>query len=362
MPGGSRQADVDEPLDFEAWTCPLPLRNYPRVVLGHGGGGALSEEIVEHLFLPAFGNPVLDVLGDASVVEVPQGRLAVSTDGFVVRPLLFPGGSIGELAVNGTVNDLAMSGAVPRYLTAGFVIEEGLEMATLGTVVARMAAAARRAGVQIVAGDTKVVERGHGDGLYITTAGIGFVPAGVPRIGPDQARPGDRVIISGSIGDHGIAVLSVRESLSFETTIESDCAPLHALVQAIVDERGHVHALRDPTRGGLAATLNEIARMSRVHIVVDERLVPVKPEVRAACDLLGLDPWHVANEGKLVAVVAPEAADEVLARLRSHPAGHAAAVVGEVLAGPAGMVAARTTLGATRVVPMPLGELLPRIC
>ncbi len=235
--------------DLEAWTCPLPLRDYPRVVLGHGGGGQLSDELVEHLFGPAFGNPLLDVRGDSCVVSAPGGRLAVSTDGFVVRPLLFPGGSIGELAVNGTVNDLAMSGAVPQYLTAGFIIEEGLEMATLGAVVARMAAAARRAGVQIIAGDTKVVERGHGDGLYITTAGLGFVPAQLPRISPEQARPGDAVIVSGTIGDHGIAVMSVRESLAFETLIESDCAPLHTLVQAIVDARGHVHVLRDPTQG-----------------------------------------------------------------------------------------------------------------
>jgi len=352
----------EQALDFEAWTCPLPLRDYPRVVLGHGGGGQLSQEIVEHLFVPAFGNAVLDVLGDSSVVSVPAGRLAVSTDGFVVRPLLFPGGSIGDLAVNGTVNDLAMSGAVPQYLTAGFVIEEGLEMATLGTIVARMAAAARLAGVQIIAGDTKVVERGHGDGLYITTAGIGLVPAGVPRIAPDQARPGDKVLLSGTIGDHGIAVMSVRESLAFETLVESDCASLHTLVQAFVDDRGHVRVLRDPTRGGLAATLNEIARLSHVSVIVEERRVPVKPQVQAACDLLGLDPWQVANEGKLVAIVAPEVADEVLARMQAHPLGRDAAIIGEVQAGRAGMVATRTALGATRVVPLPLGELLPRIC
>lgn len=348
--------------DVEAWSCPLPLRDYPRVVLGHGGGGLLSDELVEHLFVPAFGNALLDVRGDSCVVSVPGGRVAVSTDGFVVRPLLFPGGSIGELAVNGTVNDLAMSGAVPQYLTAGFIIEEGLEMATLGTIVARMAAAARRAGVQIIAGDTKVVERGHGDGLYITTAGLGLVPSELPRISPEQARPGDAVLLSGTIGDHGIAVMSQRESLAFETLIESDCAPLHALVQAIVGAHGHVHVLRDPTRGGLAATLNEVARRSRVSIIVEERRVPVKPQVRAACDLLGLDPWHVASEGKLVAIVAPDGADEVLARLRAHPLGRDAAIIGEVQAGRPGMVATRTALGATRVVPLPLGELLPRIC
>ncbi|BCS32191.1 hydrogenase expression/formation protein HypE [Luteitalea sp. TBR-22] len=348
--------------DFESWACPLPLRDYPRVVLGHGGGGALSEELVRHLFVPAFGNPALDALGDASLVDVPAGRLALSTDGFVVRPLVFPGGSIGELAVNGTVNDLAMRGATPLYLTAGFVIEEGLAMSVLGTVVARMAAAAAAAGVQIVAGDTKVVERGHGDSLYVTTTGVGVVPSGLPPIGPAQARPGDKVLLSGSIGDHGIAVMSVRESLAFETAIVSDCAALHGLVGCILHDDGRIRVLRDPTRGGLAATLNEIATASAVGIVIDERRVPVKPEVRGACDLLGLDPWHVANEGKCVAVVAADAAAEVLAAWRAHPLGRDAAIIGEVEAGRPGLVATRTSLGATRVVPMPLGELLPRIC
>lgn len=351
-----------EPLDFDGWSCPLPLRDYPRVVLGHGGGGTLSEEIVEHLFVPAFANAALDLLGDASLVDLPAGRVAVTTDSFVVRPLFFPGGSIGELAVNGTVNDLAMAGAVPQVLTAGFIIEEGLEMAALGAIVRRMADAARQAGVQVVAGDTKVVERGHGDGLYINTAGVGVVPAGVPRIGPDRARPGDRVIVSGTIGDHGIAVMSVREGLAFETVVCSDCAALAALTRAVVDTSGRVHVLRDPTRGGLAATLNEIARRSAVSIVVEERRVPVRAEVQAACDLLGLDPWHVANEGKLVAVVAPDAADLIVETLRAHPLGRDAAIVGEVKAERPGMVAARTPIGATRIVPLPLGELLPRIC
>lgn len=348
--------------DFDAWSCPLPLRDYPRIVLGHGGGGALSQDLVDHLFVPAFGNATLNALGDSSVFDLPSTRIAMTTDSFVVRPLFFPGGSIGELAINGTVNDLAMSGAVPRYLTAGFVIEEGLEMAVLGTVVRRMAAAAHAAGVQIVAGDTKVVERGHGDGLYINTSGLGLVPVDVPRIGPECARPGDRVILSGTIGDHGIAVMSVREGLDFESPVVSDCAPLAALTGSIVDPRGHVHVLRDPTRGGLAATLNEIARQSNVSIVVDEPAVPVKPEVRSACELLGLDPWHVANEGKLVAIVAPEAAEAVVAALRRHDAGRDAVVIGEVRAERPGMVSTRTTLGATRVVPLPLGELLPRIC
>lgn len=348
-------------LDFEGWSCPLPLRDYPRVVLGHGGGGALSQDLVDHLFMPAFANPTLETLGDASLVEVPAGRIAMTTDSFVVRPLFFPGGSIGELAVNGTVNDLAMAGAVPRYLTAGFIIEEGLEMAVLGAVVQRMSAAARAAGVQIVAGDTKVVERGHGDGLYINTSGVGVVPEGQTRLGPDCARPGDRVIVSGTIGDHGIAVMSVREGLEFETVVESDCAPLNGLARAAM-AAGTVHVLRDPTRGGLAATLNEIARQSRVGIVAEDTAVPVNPKVRSACELLGLDPWHVANEGKLVAIVAPESADAVLAALRAHRLGAHAAIIGEVRSDRPGMVATRTALGATRVVPLPLGELLPRIC
>lgn len=352
---------MPDTLDFEGWSCPLPLRDYPRVVLGHGGGGALSQDLVDHLFLPAFGNPTLEVLGDASVVDLPAGRIAITTDSFVVRPLFFPGGCIGDLAVNGTVNDLAMAGAVPRYLTAGFIIEEGLEMAVLGAVVQRMAAAARAAGVQIVAGDTKVVERGHGDGLYINTAGVGVVADGQPRLGPDGARPGDRVIVSGTIGDHGIAVMSVREGLEFETVIESDCAPLATLAQAVMGA-GTVRVMRDPTRGGLAATLNEIARQSKVSILADDTAVPVHPRVRSACELLGLDPWHVANEGKLVAIVAREKAEAMLAAMRAHPFGARAAIIGTVNAERPGMLVARTAIGGTRVITMQLGEQLPRIC
>jgi hydrogenase expression/formation protein HypE len=348
--------------DLDGWTCPPPLRDYPRVVLGHGGGGQLSAEIVEHLFLPAFANPALVHLADASVVPVAGESIALTTDAFVVRPLIFPGGSIGELAVNGTVNDLAMSGAVPQYLAASFILEEGLEMVVLGEIVTRMAAAAVRAGVTIVAGDTKVVERGRGDGVYITTAGVGVVAPGLPPIRPDRARPGDKVIVSGTMGDHGVAVMSVREGLEFDTEVQSDCAPLAGLVRTILDATGRVHVLRDPTRGGLAATLNEIARQSRVSVLIDEATVPVRPEVRSACELLGLDPWHVANEGKLVAVVSSDYADEALARLSAHELGRHAAIVGEIRADRPGMVATRTALGATRVVPLPLGELLPRIC
>lgn len=348
--------------DFTAWSCPLPLRDYPTIVLGHGGGGTLSADLVEHLFKPAFSNPALDRLGDSAVVEVPAGRIAISTDSFVVRPLVFPGGSIGSLAINGTVNDLAMSGAVPRYLTAGFVLEEGLAMDTLGAIVTDMAAAARAAGVIVVTGDTKVVERGHGDGIYINTAGLGTVP-GHAQLSPAAARPGDVILVSGTLGDHGMAIMSVREGLEFDTAIVSDCAPLHDLVAAILAAGGAgVHVLRDPTRGGLASALNEIAAQSRAGMMIEEARVPVRAEVRAACEVLGLDPYFVANEGKLVAIVHPDVADAVLAAMQAHPLGREAARIGEVVGEHPGMLVGRTTIGARRVITMQIGEQLPRIC
>jgi hydrogenase expression/formation protein HypE len=347
-------------MNFENWTCPLPLLDYPNIVLGHGGGGKLSAELVEHLFLPAFKNPALLDLGDSSVLSVPAGRLAYSTDSFVVRPLFFPGGSIGELAVNGTVNDLAMSGAKPLYLSAGFILEEGFAVSSLGEIVARMAEAARVAGVQIVTGDTKVVERGHGDGVYINTSGIGIVPDGV-NIGPALARPGDVIIVSGTIGDHGMAIMSVREGLEFDTIIRSDCAPLGALVADLLP-LGGIHVLRDPTRGGVASSLNEIAASSGVGMVIDDMLVPVEPEVQSACSLLGLDPLFVANEGKLLAIVAPENAAAILERMRTHAVAGRACIIGRVTDNHPGLLVSKTRIGATRVVPMQLGEQLPRIC
>jgi hydrogenase expression/formation protein HypE len=351
-----------EPLpSFEGWTCPLPLRDSPNVVMGHGGGGAMSAELVEHVFLPAFDNGTLGVLGDSAVLDVAGSRLAFSTDSFVVRPLFFPGGSIGDLAVNGTVNDLAMSGATPLYLSAGFILEEGVEIAQVGAVAQRLGNAAQRAGVRVVTGDTKVVESGHGDGIYVNTAGIGVIPDGVD-IRPDRARPGDRVIVSGDLGVHGVAIMSVREGLEFGTEIRSDCQPLHGLVAAMLDVTHDLHVLRDPTRGGLATSLNEIASSSGVGIALDERALPIPEMVADACSLLGLDPLQVANEGKLVAFVAPEEADEVLAAMRAHPAGAGAVVVGECVADHAGMVSARTGFGAERVVDLPIGEQLPRIC
>ena len=357
---------MSEPVDFSKWTCPLPLRDSPNIVMGHGGGGRLSAELVEHIFLPAFANQALSGLGDSAVLDIASGlrageRLAFSTDSFVVKPLIFPGGSIGELAVNGTVNDVAMSGARPLYLSAGFILEEGLPMDMLGRIANGMGEAARLARVAVVAGDTKVVNRGHGDGVYINTSGIGIIPAGVD-IAPDRARPGDVVIVSGEIGLHGIAIMSVREGLEFETVIESDCAPLAGLVAAMIAATKEIHVLRDPTRGGVAASLGEIARMSGVGIVLDERSLPVPAQVASACELLGLDPLYVANEGKLLAMVPRGAAEEVLAAMRSQLLGSRSEIIGEVTDRHPGVVVMRTGIGGTRVVDIPLGEQLPRIC
>jgi hydrogenase expression/formation protein HypE len=330
--------------------------------MGHGGGGKLGNELVEHLFLPAFRNPALENLGDAAVLDLGSGRLAMSTDSFVVQPLFFPGGSIGALAVNGTVNDLAVSGADPRFLSASFILEEGFPLAQLAAVVDAMATAAVTAGVRIVTGDTKVVERGHGDGCYINTAGVGLLRPGI-QVGPDRARPGDVVLVSGTMGDHGMAIMSVREGLEFESQIRSDCAALNGMIAEVLDEAGlAIHAMRDPTRGGLASTLNEIASSSNVGVEIDEMSMPVRLEVQSACELLGLDPVYVANEGKAVFFVAPEAARRVLELLRSHPLGREAAQIGKVTAGHPRMLVARTAMGANRVIPTQIGEQLPRIC
>ncbi len=348
--------------DFSTWSCPLPLAGYPTIVMGHGGGGKLGNELVEHLFLPAFRNPALETLGDAAVFDLGSGRLAMSSDSFVVQPLFFPGGSIGELAVNGTVNDLAVSGAMPRFLSASFILEEGFPLAALAAIADAMARAAATADVHIITGDTKVVERGHGDGCYINTAGVGVLRPEV-AVGPHLARPGDAVLVSGTIGDHGMAIMSVREGLEFESRIRSDCAALNGLIAQVLDAVGsQVHAMRDPTRGGLASTLNEIAVASNVGIAIDESCVPVRPEVQSACELLGLDPVYVANEGKAVFFVAPEAAAQVLEILRAHPLGRDAALIGQVTTQHPRMLVARTGMGANRVIPTQIGEQLPRIC
>lgn len=353
-------ADAGAALDFEGWTCPVPLRDSPTIVMGHGGGGQLSAELIEHLFVPAFG-AAPGGLADSAVVPVGDARVAFSTDTFVVRPLFFPGGSIGHLAVNGTVNDLAMSGAVPAYLSAGFVLEEGTDIGVVGRVAQDMAAAAAAAGVAVVTGDTKVVDAGHGDGVYVNTAGIGVVPPGVD-VRPDRAAPGDVVIVSGPIGVHGIAIMSVREGLEFGSQLTTDSAALHPLVQAMLAVAPDVHVLRDPTRGGLATSLNEIAKTSRVGVALVERSIPVPDDVANACAMLGLDPLYVANEGKLVAFVPRADAEAVLAAMQAHPLGGGAAVIGECVDDHHGMVVTRTTFGGVRVVDMPLGEQLPRIC
>jgi hydrogenase expression/formation protein HypE len=348
-------------LDFNGWVCPAPLRDSPTIVMGHGGGGAMSAELVEHLFLPAYGDAADAQLGDSAIIEVGSSRLAFSTDSYVVRPMFFPGGSIGDLAVNGTVNDLAMAGAMPLVLSTAFIIEEGTELADLGRVAEAIGSAARAAGVRLVTGDTKVVDSGSGDGVFVNTAGVGVVPDGV-EVRPERATPGDVVIVSGEIGVHGVAVMSCREGLEFGTTVRSDSAPLHGLVADMLGSGADVRVLRDPTRGGVAASLNEIAKASKVGVTLVERDLPIPQSVRDACGLLGLDPLYVANEGKLLAMVAAADADRVLDAMRRHEYGRDACVIGTCVDDHPGMVVAKTGLGGTRVVDLPLGEQLPRIC
>ncbi|MBA3915965.1 MAG: hydrogenase expression/formation protein HypE [Acidobacteriales bacterium] len=356
---------MSDPASLIFGSCPLPIFEHKQIVLGHGSGGKLTSELIEKVFLPAFSNPLLDKLDDQAVLQINGSRLAFTTDSFVVTPIFFPGGDIGRLAVNGTVNDLAMSGARPLYLSAAFILEEGLPSADLQRVVTSMRDAAREAEVQIVTGDTKVVNRGKGDKVFITTTGVGVIEKGI-TISADRARPGDKIIVSGCVGDHGIAVMSQRENLEFEGEIASDCASLHGLVNAMLtvagQDGGPVHCLRDPTRGGVATTLNEIAGRSQVGMLLQERTIPVRDTVRGACEILGLDPLYVANEGKLVAIVAPEAADAIVQIMRSHPLGADAAIIGEVVADHPRMVLMTTEVGGTRVLDVMFGEQLPRIC
>ncbi|RDH75155.1 hydrogenase expression/formation protein HypE [Mycolicibacterium moriokaense] len=354
-------AETGAHIDMESWVCPAPLRDAPNIVMGHGGGGAMSAELIEHLFLPAFGSAADAGMGDSAVVDIGGARLAFSTDSFVVKPMVFPGGTIGDLAVNGTVNDLAMAGARPVAMSTAFILEEGTPLDELARVAQAVGTAAMAAGVKLVTGDTKVVDSGHGDGVYINTAGIGLVDERAD-IRPQRATPGDVVIVSGDIGVHGVAVMSCREGLEFATTVASDTAPLHGLVAAMLDTGADVHVLRDPTRGGVAATLNEIAKAANVGVSLDERAFPIPAEVRDACGLLGLDPLQVANEGKLLAFVPADDAERVLAAMRAHPLGARAAAIGECVTAHPGMVSAKTALGGTRVVDLPIGEQLPRIC
>jgi len=332
------------------------------VDLSHGAGGRATAQLIDEIFREAFDNPFLNQGNDQAAFDVPAGRMVMSTDGYVIWPLFFPGGDIGSLAVHGTINDIAMAGAHPLHLAASYIIEEGFPLADLQRIVTSMGRAAREAGVAIVTGDTKVVERGKGDGVFISTTGIGIVPPGLDLSG-DQAMPGDRVIVSGSIGDHGVAVMSKRNNLGFETEILSDSAALHGLVAAMVEAAGpSLRLLRDPTRGGIASTLNEIAQQSGVGFLIEESAIPVKPEVAAACELLGLDPLYVANEGKLVAVVAPDAAEVLLAGMRAHPLGRDAALIGTVIADEHRFVQMTTSFGGGRIVDWLAGEQLPRIC
>jgi hydrogenase expression/formation protein HypE len=352
---------TDETINVEGAVCAPPLPHTEQIVMGHGAGGRMSHQLIQKMFMPAFQNSALQAGDDAALVLPERGRLSISTDAHVVFPLFFPGGDIGRLAICGTVNDVAMLGANPLYITAGFILEEGLPMDTLKRVIESMRAAAEEAGVQIVAGDTKVVQRGKADGLYVTTAGVGVVREGV-NISGANAKVGDAVILSGSIGDHGIAVLGARGELGFESAIQSDVAPLNHLIDAMLQVSNNIHVLRDPTRGGLATTLNEIAAQSKIGIMLNEQAISVHPEVNAACEMLGFDPLYVANEGKLIAIVTKEDAEKVLAVMKRTRYGEDSVVIGEVRDNLKGRVLLKTAYGTTRVIDMLAGEMLPRIC
>jgi len=347
--------------EFPALSCPLPIMEYDTVQLAHGSGGKLSADLIEKLFLPRFGNDILNSLEDQAVLKNPGCRLAISTDSFVVDPLFFPGGDIGDLAINGTVNDVCMCGAKPLYISAAFIIEEGFPLESLHRILLSMEHAGKKAGVTVITGDTKVVHKGACDKLFITTTGLGSVPESL-QISAANLRPGDKIILSGTVADHGMAVMTTRENLSFQTRIQSDTAALNGLVEKMLQISLDIRAMRDPTRGGVATTLNEFAKSSRVGIKLFEEKIPVLPEVRGACEVLGIDPLYVANEGKLIAVVPPAAADEILSAMKNDPLGRHAAIIGEVVAAHPGMVAVQTALGASRIVDMPVGEQLPRIC
>jgi hydrogenase expression/formation protein HypE len=348
-------------------TCPVPRSSYERIVLGHGSGGLLTAELIQRMFVPAFGNEVLAALEDQATVRLPSQdgqkapRIAITTDSFVVRPIFFPGGDIGRLAVHGTVNDLAVGGARPLFLGAAFILEEGLALADLQRIVTSMREACHEAEVALVTGDTKVVDRGKGDQVFIITTGIGLVPDGC-SLSIRNARPGDRIVVSGTIGDHGIAIMSVREGIEFETVLESDTAPLTGLVRVMLEACPAIRSMRDPTRGGVSSALNELAVASGVGVVLKESALPIRPDVRGACEMLGLDPLYVASEGRLIAVVPSTEADRLVKVMRTHPLGQGAAIIGDVVAEHPGMVTLRSLVGGERVVTMLAGEQLPRIC
>lgn len=362
-----------ESLESAFGACPVPQSRYDRILLGHGSGGQLTADLIRRLFVPAFDNDILSALEDQAVLRLDGGgnadngqpltgpRLAFTTDSFVVKPIFFPGGDIGKLAVHGTVNDLAVGGARPLFMSAAFILEEGLPLADLQRIALSMRQACDEAGVALVTGDTKVVDRGKGDQVFITTAGIGLVPEG-RALSIRAARPGDRILLSGTIGDHGIAIMSVREGIEFETVLESDSAPLADLTQMMLEACPGIRCMRDPTRGGLSSAINELATASRVGVKLDEAAIPLRPEVRGACEMLGLDPLYVANEGKLIAVAPPGDTARLLQAMREHPLGRDSAIIGEVVADHAGMVVMRSLVGGERVVSMLAGEQLPRIC
>jgi hydrogenase expression/formation protein HypE len=352
---------------IDGLVCPVPLRHNQVIVLGHGSGGRMSYDLISQVFVESFDNPILRTGNDAGMIIIPEDhgdvatRLAISTDSHVVMPLFFPGGDIGRLAICGTVNDVSMLGAIPLYLTAGFILEEGLEVDILRKVVASMKQAAEEAKINIIAGDTKVVQNGKADGLYINTTGVGIIPSGI-KISGSAAQPGDKIVISGTLGDHGIAVLAARGELNFDAQIASDVAPLNGLVSSMLEATTEIHVLRDPTRGGLATSLNEIALQSKVGIRIYEESIPVKPAVAAACEMLGFDPLYVANEGKLIAIVSEKHAERLLATMQSHPLGADSAIIGSVTDSPADHVTLKTAYGTTRMIDMLSGEMLPRIC
>jgi hydrogenase expression/formation protein HypE len=355
---GRKKVTTDSINNF---SCPLPFSEYDKVLMAHGGGGTLSQKLIQKMFLTQFDNPLLNLQHDGAMFECSGGRFAFSTDSYVVRPIFFPGGDIGDLAVNGTVNDLAMCGAKPLYLSAGFIIEEGLSMDELWRVVVSMKQAADKAGVQIVTGDTKVVDHGKGDKLFINTSGIGVIPKG-RDVSPLNCRLGDKIILSGKIACHGIAVMAAREGLEFETEIKSDTASLNGLVEHMFAVSKSIHVLRDPTRGGLSSALNEIAKSCDLGMFIDEVKIPLDEQVKAACEILGLDPLYIANEGKLLAVVSAKNADLIVDAMRQDEQGREAAIIGEITESNAGRVIMRTMIGSTRVVDMLSGEQLPRIC
>ena len=347
--------------NIDSFSCPMPIMDYDTIQMAHGAGGKLSNELIEKIFHPCFKNVILNKMEDQAMLSVPEGRIAFSTDTFVVSPIFFPGGNIGELAINGTVNDICMGGAVPEYLSVGFILEEGLKIEELHQVVVSMQQAAKEAGIKIVTGDTKVVNKGSCDKLFINTSGIGIVPEHV-QLGTEQITTGDKIILSGTIADHGMAVMTVREGLSFQNTIKSDTAALNTLVQAMLKASEQVHALRDPTRGGVATTLNEFASARNLGMKIYEDCIPVCDDVRGACEILGIDPLYVANEGKLIAIVAVDQAEKVLQAMREDENGKEAVIIGEVVDDHHGMLVMQNRLSVDRIIDMPIGEQLPRIC